>query len=278
MVESFGGKDVLAPMFDESAITALITESLSTAKPLFVWSAWPSSDLERVATMRDTAWSKRAKQSSVNDLAVVSLRFPWSEHPAHALFASVLEQWGLADLEKMLSQALFNQRTVVTTNTHLAAVLEGIAHPAHLGHADLYNHYRLGDVSEVIRKALQAYLLDPVPQATDRRRLGLSRSLTTQDRYELLACIWRCQQGLSEDRAPQHHTRLWVTLDEAENLLEYPVAERKLMLHGLTTLHTHLRSYFTFWLNIADTAPARVEEVKKACGPLWSRLDHDFTI
>jgi hypothetical protein len=207
-------------------------------------------------------------------LRIFSIGFPWSERPAHALFVSAIEQWSPYELEKMLYKALqvSDGARAATSNAHLATVVEGLSDPDSFGTADFRMKLGYQDAAQVIRPLIRAYVLDPVSEVSERRKLGLERPLTTQDRYELLACIWRCQQGLAKDPSPQKHTHLWVMIDHAEYLPDYAPAERRLLTNGLLTILSRMQSYFTLWLNIAETDDERIKEVKKACGA--SVLEH----
>lgn len=262
---------------EKSGITDIIKKSLKTTKPFFVLSAFPTSELDAIAEQRAAIWQQSGKQNKTeNNLAVLAFSFPWSENPAHSLFAQIIEHWKPEDLKALVQNQLgWGYHTdKVTTNAHLADVLKGIIHPGHSGDGDLWEKRRLMDAEKILSNLHRTYLLDPTSQASDRRKLGYARPLTTQDRYELLTCLFRCWQGLDGERP---HTRIWFTLNQAERLLEYSPAEQKLLVHGFTTLITQLPEHFTFWINIADPDPNIPAKVKKACGALlWQWLDHEF--
>src|SRR2546430_4020829 len=114
----------------------------------------------------------------------------------------------------------------------MTAVLEGMAHPGGLATHEFISKHSFGALAEITPLLFRKYLLDLTPQASDRSKLRFARALTTQDRYELLRCLWHCQQGWASDLDVQEHTRLWVYLDEAENILAYPAAERNMLSKG----------------------------------------------
>jgi hypothetical protein len=266
------------------AITQLITASLYSARRSFVFSALTPDELSAVLAERDRTWKgaqqSQGKAKSVKLLSSVRLALPWSERPAHALFASVIEQWKAYELEGLISNALdADGGRQVTQNTHLAAVLDGIAAPWRLGE----EHRAMGmwtsnQIRDQMNLLLRTYLLDPTSQAQDRRKLGFARPLTTQDRYELLSCIWQCQIGLAPGQEPARHQRLWVTLDKAEYILDYPPAEVKLLVNGLTSILNTVGAFFTFWLNLSDPDQQVIEEVRRAFGrEFWGFCNLDLT-
>ena len=190
-----------------------------------------------------------------------------------------MEVRDITEWETIVGNALHNQRNRdITTNTHIASVLECMAYPGRLGTRAFITKFSLGEHGTVTTPLFRAYLLDLAPQASDRSKLGLARALTTQDRYELLRCLWRCQQGVASDLDVQQHTRLWVYLDEAENILDYPAAERKMLSKGLAHITAQTGHFLTLWLNIAVQDRENVQAVKKAFGDsLWHWLDVDLT-
>jgi hypothetical protein len=268
-------------MFDEPELTRVLGQATFTKERAFGLSSLTSPDLSEVMEILNTLWSTREdRREFAQKLKTFSLSFPWSERPAHALFVSAIEQWTPFELEKMIDKALqvSEGAQAATSNALFAAILEGLSNPGYFGTEGFRMKLEYQDTAKVIRPLLRAYVLDPVSEASERRKLGLERPLTTQDRYELLACIWRCQQGLAKNPSPQKHTRLWVMIDHAEYLPDYPPAERKLLTNGLLTILSRMQSYFAFWLNIAETDDERIAEVKKAFGaPLLEHLNFDLT-
>jgi hypothetical protein len=168
----------------------------------------------------------------------------------------MIERWDPWDLEIMLQHAWREQeRCVISENTYITKILEAMAYPDSAGE---YLHKVLGRRSEVMRPLLRTYLLDPTSAASDRRKLGFPRALTIQDRYELLRCVWLYQQGLASDLAVQKHTRLWVFLNEAENILEYPKPEQKAMAKGLNHIISGTGHFLTLWVNISEPEPETI--------------------
>ena len=67
-------------------------------------------------------------------------------------------------------------------------------------------------------------------------------------------------------------------LDDAENVLDYVPAERKMLLKGLAHLIAHTGYFLTIWLNIAGQEQETIQAVKDAFGAsLLHLLDFDFT-
>ena len=266
----------------EQDIQHIIRNALYQDKALFVLSAHSRDQQNAVLERLSKAWQdaqRAGKQAHIKDLSIVSLTFPWAEHPAHALFTSAIELWNPLELEGMLQRALSVQdRFKVTENTHIATVLEGMANPFTLGSEEFLSKYSFGRRSEAIKPLLRTYILDSTSQPSDRHKLGLARALTTQDRYELLQCIWLCQQGLARDLDLQKHTRLWVSINEAENVLDYAPQERKVLAKGLASLISKTAHFLTIWLNVTERDAVTAHKVKQALGDLvFQWLDFDFT-
>jgi hypothetical protein len=89
--------------------------------------------------------------------------------------------------------------------------------------------------------------------------------------------VWCCQQGLAADLAVHKHTRLWVFIDEAENILEYARAEQKKLSKGLAHIIAKTGHFLTIWLNISEPEPETIQAVKEAFGAIWQWLDLDLT-
>jgi len=68
------------------------------------------------------------------------------------------------------------------------------------------------------------------------------------------------------------HGRLWVTADKADNILDYPPAERTLLVNGLTHILATVPHFLTLWLNISTPDPQMAEEVKQVCGSQFWKL------
>ena len=268
-----------------STIRKIITDSLFSEQSLFLLSAKNGKGRNPVQDLLLKTWQQAQQDTTtphVRDLALVHLSFPWSERPAHALYTNIFELRNLDEWETIVGQAfsLLYDKDIrdVTTNTQIATVLQCLAHPGRLGTHDYLHKHPIGQYGALTAPLFRAYLLDPEALASDRSKLGLARALTTQDRYELLRCLWRCEQGLAPDPDVREHTRLWVYLDEAEHVLDYAPAERKLLVKGLAHLIAHTDQFLTLWLNIAVQDQETIQEVKKAFGAsLLTFLDDDFT-
>jgi len=262
-------------------ISDIINDSLYSEKTLFVLSAESGKGRSQVQDMLLKTWqgAKTSTTPHVRDLSLVRVSFPWSEHPAHMLYTSLMEVRDIPEWETIVDNALRYQRDrTITTHTQIALILECMVYPGKLGTREFMNKFALGEYSTITTPLFRAYLLDLAPQASDRSKLGLARTLTTQDRYELLRCLWQCQQGVASDLDVQQHTRLWVYLDEAENVLDYAPAERKMLSKGLAHLVAHSSHFLTLWLNMSVEDKETVQAVKKAFGDqLWQWLDVNFT-
>ncbi len=252
-------------------------------KPCSCFRAESGKGRSQVQDMLLKTWqgAKTSTTPHVRDLSLVRVSFPWSEHPAHMLYTSLMEVRDIPEWEGIVGNALryeYERDRNISTNTQINTILECMVYPGKLGTHEFINKFSIGEHGNITTPLFRAYLLDLAPQAADRAKLGLARALTTQDRYELLRCLWRCQQGIASDPGLQEHTRLWVYLDEAENVLDYAPAERKMLSKGLAHLVAHSSHFLTLWLNMSVEDQETVQAVKKAFGDqLWQWLDVDFT-
>src|SRR2546429_3418878 len=87
----------------------IINDSLYSDKALFVLSAKTREECNQMHDLLTTTW-QRAQSSGdtphVRDLATVRLNFPWSEHPTHALFTSLMEVRDIVEWETIVGDAL----------------------------------------------------------------------------------------------------------------------------------------------------------------------------
>jgi hypothetical protein len=268
----------------KEAIHEIIKNSLFTNQSLFILSTQTKQDSMRVQDLLMKLWQQaQSEKTRVRDLSTIRLGFPWAEHPAHAFFTSIFEQRDLPEWTELLENAFREVNTLdfhmsykdLTTNPFIATILEKIAHPGRLGTMEFLSSIPLGQHVELVTPMFRNYLLDLASPVSLRTKMGLARALTTQDRYELLRCLWQFQQGLSPDLNVQKHTRLWIYINELENILDYPPLERKTLTKGLAHLISQKGHFLTIWLNISEAET--VQAVKKALVELLPYLDFDFT-
>lgn len=150
--------------------------------------------------------------------------------------------------------------SLLTENSLIATVLETMA----------------GWEDEPIASLLKAYLFDNC-SSSELRKLNLARNLTTVDRYWLLGAIWACSVGIFE-RSVKKHTRLWITVNRLEHLLQYSAKERHELVTGMEYLVEHTSCYLTLWLTVEEHQPELARAVKAALGErLLGLLGYDLT-
>jgi len=103
-------------------ISGIINDSLYSEKTLFVLSAESGKGRSQVQDMLLKTWqgAKTSTTPHVRDLSLVRVSFPWSEHPAHMLYTSLMEVRDITEWETIVGNALHNQRNRdITTNLTL---------------------------------------------------------------------------------------------------------------------------------------------------------------
>jgi hypothetical protein len=263
-------RELAAP--PEEVIKRIITQSLISSEPVFILSACSTDELTAVHTALDTAWEDlrgQHRQKVVRDLSVTRFTLPWSEHPALAFYHRCIEQMSLdqpnADIRLALREGGYASEN---------ALIQEVLHFLAFGSAHRSSIVNWGGDKMAL---LPSYLTDSCSQI-ELRRLALARNLTTEERFMLLQCIWECQRGTDEDQAIDKHTRLWLSVDKLENLLDYSPKERRDLAQGLEYLIASTSSFLTVWLNISEPDPDVLVRVKEGLGSkLWHWLDEDLT-
>jgi hypothetical protein len=110
---------------------------------------------------------------------------------------------------------------------------------------------------------LRAYLLDECTPA-ELRRLGLPRNLKLEDRYQVLRTTVKCFTGLSPVGVLGDYRRVWIWLDEIENLLAYKEEERWETVKALQTMFGDRPFCLSVWLNISPGSEATSAQIQAA--------------
>lgn len=249
------------------SVARVIEGALYSDRFMLALSKLGREQLQQVRLDLDAAWVRRStrrhERPSVSNLVVKSARLPWSERPASTLYGRLLESIGMQSVLGSINKAV-SQRAVTEPGRY-RDILAAMPTDESQFIADLL--YLLWEASSRMDKdeiaMLRAYLSDTCTHA-ELRRLGLPRNLSLEDRYDVLNSILQCFSGLSSDGALSDHRRVWIHLDQIENLLGYTEHDRWELVKGLETLMAHAPAYLTVWMNISPASPAEAEQIQAA--------------
>jgi hypothetical protein len=257
----------------------LIEEAIYSDHFMLVLSKMGRGEIEQVSRELDGAWARRAarrhERPSVSNIVVKSARLPWSQRPAMTLYGRLLESIGMQSVLGSINKAV--AQIAVTEPGRYRDILARLPGDESEFMTDLL--HLLWEASSRMDKdeiaILRAYLSDECSHG-ELRRLALPRNLWLEERYEVMRSVIRCFSGLAQDGSLSDHRRVWIWLQEIENLLAYSDHDRWELVKGLETLAGDAPRYITVWLNVSPGSAAGTQEIQSA---LENRLviTHDLT-
>jgi len=97
-------------------------------------------------------------------------------------------------------------------------------------------------------------------------KVSLARNIRSlRDRFRVLSAIIQCFIGLSRDPRPTLHNRVFLWLDEAEDLTLFRAREYTPLSRGLRDLFDSLPRYFTMFINFTFAEP-QIEPIEVVLG------------
>jgi hypothetical protein len=249
------------------AVHDLIDEAIYSSRFMLVASKLSKEQLGQVRRDLDAAWARRTarrhERPSVSNVVVKSARLPWSLAPAVTLYVRLLESVGMQSVLGSINKAV--SQAAITEPGRYKEILARLPQDESDFVADLL--YLLWEASSRMDKdeiaMLRAYLSDNATHI-ELRRMGIPRNLTIEDRYEVLRVVLACFSGLAPQANLADHRRVWVWLDEVENILGYNERERWELVKALETLIGNFPPYLTVWLNLSPNSPATSQEIQAA--------------
>ncbi len=101
----------------------------------------------------------------------------------------------------------------------------------------------------------------------DLKRLGLSRGICSlQDRFNLLIAIFQCFIGFSNIDDITKHRRIFLWIDQMEDLINYHTQYYRPFIQGLEDLVDHLPHYFTLLMNFTMASYDLLEDIELVLG------------
>lgn len=250
-----------------AAVAGIIEDAIYSDRFMLVLSKLGREQIAQVRLDIEAEWARRSsrrhERPSVSNIIVKQARLPWSERPAVTLYGRLLESIGMQSVLGSINKAV-TQRAIMEPGRY-RDILTGLPRDESQFIADLL--YLLWEASSRMDKdeiaILRAYLADTCTH-DELRRIGLPRNLTLEDRYDVLGSILECISGLSPEAVLSDHRRVWIHLDQIENLLGYTDYDRWALVKALETLMARTPSYLTVWLNILPTSPATAAQIQSA--------------
>ncbi|MEO8286042.1 MAG: hypothetical protein ABI670_06365 [Chloroflexota bacterium] len=251
----------------QTIATGVVQDSIYSDRFILAIGKMSGEELDEVRRELAYEWGRRAlrrhEQRSVSNFILKAARLPWSDQPASTLYGRVLESFGMPGVLGSINKAV--SQLAITEPGRYRDILARMPKDESEFMTDLL--YLLWEASSRMDKdeiaILRAYLTDTCTHS-ELRRLGLSRNLRLEDRYEILRSIISCSIGLAPFGDISDYRRLWIRLDEIENLLNYPQHERWEMVKALQTLVGDSPHCLTIWLNISPTSQATAADIQAA--------------
>lgn len=176
---------------------------------------------------------------------------------AFLLYSDLLEQ---LQMERIRGRI----RTIRSEVGHDGAleILQNLTGSEALGRAI----WLLGDEEqEQLQQLLNQYFLSGL-SPSQLPKLGIGRSIrSSNDRFRILATIFQCFIGLSQDPKPASYNRVFLWLDEAEDLTLFRSREYTPFARGLRDLFDSLPRFFTMFVNFTLAEP-RMEPIEVVLG------------
>jgi hypothetical protein len=246
---------------------ALVEEAIYTGRFMLVVGKASREEAQGIQQALKREWAQRRSRGqgrrSVSNVVIKQARLPWSYSPAATLGGRLLESIGMPALLGSINKAV--AQLAITEPGRYRDILARVPEDESEFMTDLL--HLLWEASSRMDKdeiaLLRAYLSDGCTPG-ELRRLGLPRNLGLEDRYEVLRVALKCFIGLSPDGILSDYRRVWLWLDEIENLLGYDERERWETVKALETLFGDLPLCLTIWLNITPGKEATSSEIQKA--------------
>ena len=124
---------------------------------------------------------------------------------------------------------------------------------------------------------LRSYFLEGCTR-TDLKKLGIARNISkAQDRFKIIAGILQCLIGLDASHDLSRHSRVYLWIDEMEDLVYLPSAQFRILSQGLREIIDRLPNFFTLFLNMSLAEPEKHEDFEAILGnAVIDRITHNI--
>ena len=173
-------------------------------------------------------------------------------NPAEEFYTNLLDTIGMSQVTEILQDAI-----VHLPKGSVIDLLQKI-----LGSEELARAFWLlatTDSAE-IQALLRTYFLTK-STGSELKKLGLARNISTaRDRFRVVAGIFQCLIGLNVNQTSEQHSRVFLWIDEMEDLMYITSSQFRLITQGLRDIIDLLPNYFTLLLNMTLANPESEEE------------------
>lgn len=246
-------------------VERVITEAVTDDKPQRVLSSGALLELfaeclDRVLQQQLQREAEGTPWRGPRTQYTVAVRLPKSRSPIRTLYTHILKKFGPDNLAShlWLSQNIITMRSRGENDVVTRALML-------FGEAFMQSGY--GDRR---RQALLSYFLEECLPA-DLADLGLARNIQdTRDQLFVLGTLFLCVLGqkakIGTNGEIGPHSRVYLLLSEAENLLALSEETCWAFTHALEHLASDVGAGLTIWVNIQAADQSTIQRVQKRLG------------
>ena len=216
--------------------------------------------------IEDNLPSEVTKQTQVHS---INIRSPKEAgNPAQDFYTDFLEKLGMTRIQEIIKGVVSN-----LSQDEALQSFQKILESEELARA--FWLFGTEDVSEK-HELLRNYFFEGCTR-TDLKKLGIARNNSkAQDRFKVIAGILQCLIGLDASHALSQHSRVYLWIDEMEDLVYLPSAQFRILSQGLREIIDRLPNFFTLFLNMSLAEPEKHEDFEAILGnAVIDRITHN---
>ena len=206
--------------------------------------------------IEDNLPSEVTKETQVHS---INIRSPKEAgNPAQDFYTDFLEKLGMTCVQKIIRNAISN-----LSEAEVLQSFQTVLESEELARA----LWLLGteDTNEK-QSLLKSYFFEGCTR-TDLKKLGIARNISkAQDRFKIIAGILQCLIGFNTNHAPARYSRVFLWIDEMEDLVFLPSAQFRIVSQGLREIIDRLPNFFTLFLNMSLAEPEKHEDFEAILG------------
>ena len=206
--------------------------------------------------IKDNLPSEVTNQMQVHSINIRSPKEPGN--PAQDFYTDFLEKLGMTRIQEIIKD--------VVSNLSQAEVLQSLQKV--LESEELARAFWLFGTEDTSEKQalLRSYFFEGCTR-TDLKKLGIARNINkAQDRFRVIAGILQCLIGLDASHDLSRHSRVYLWIDEMEDLTYLPSAQFRILSQGLREIIDRLPNFFTLFLNMSLAEPEKHEDFEAILG------------
>ena len=217
--------------------------------------------------IEDNLPSEVTKQAQIHS---INIRSPKEAgNPAQDFYTDFLEKLGMTRIQEIIKG--------VVSNLSQAEVLQSLQKV--LESEELARAFWLFGTEDTSEKQalLRSYFLEGCTR-TDLKKLGIARNISkAQDRFRVIAGVLQCLIGFDASRDLSRHSRVYLWIDEMEDLTYLPSAQFRILSQGLREIIDRLPNFFTLFLNMSLAEPEKHEDFEAILGnAVIDRITHNI--